>query len=169
MKWKTSWLVLPLLLFILVLGVKWRVDHPTPTKTDLEIRALMLSAATVEVFHTPRNNKQRKAHKVKFSTKELKPLTEGFYISPQPVKTSSVRMGVSGTIQVYCFLAKPRADGVAGVFVTIAVDDREGRVILGHPDYIHELNLHPVTVKRWLDILLADPRLYPRLQTRKTL
>jgi hypothetical protein len=34
MKRKLVWLTVPLFLCALVWGVKWRADHPTPTKDD---------------------------------------------------------------------------------------------------------------------------------------
>jgi hypothetical protein len=49
MKRRIAWLALPLLLAALVFGVKWRVDHPTPTQEDLKIRALLGRAFMVEV------------------------------------------------------------------------------------------------------------------------
>ena len=47
------WLALPILLLALVWGVKWRTEHPTPTKEDVAVRALLMKSSRVEVVLVP--------------------------------------------------------------------------------------------------------------------
>lgn len=164
MKPKLAWLTLPLALCVLVWGVKWRVDHPTPTKADLEIRALMGQSRSLEVVYYGNQNGSTK-HSVWLSSQEMEPLASCFSLSPsQPSNTYGVTSGASGTLGVYCRLAKPRKDGVIGVFISISLDKRDGKVVIGHPENKKELNLHPATTKRWMELLLSHPRIGPQLK-----
>lgn len=166
MKRKLAYFALPLILAALIFAVKWRAEHPTPTKEDLVIRALILQSSNIVVSHIP-NKPQRRyiPLKLKLTVPEMKSLCDWFYLSP-PSKNPAVQTGKRGMIQILCWLAKPREDGVVGVFVNIGVDKREGRAILGHPRRIDERTLHPVTVKHWLELLQSNPRIGPELRAR---
>lgn len=164
MKPKLAWLTLPLALCALVWGVKWRVDHPTPTQTDLEIRALMSQSSKVEVFYSGRKKPMQRFSWL--SPQEMEPFVNCFYLSPRTSKTSSLTMGANGIVSVFYILAKPRKDGVVGVIVTISLDKRDGKVVIGHPDNNGGLDLHPVTATRWSELLFSHLRIGPELESQ---
>ncbi len=165
MKRLFAWLALPLVLGALMLGAKWRADHPTPTKEDLELRALILQSSSIEVLHKPHYYQKIRPYKSILSTQELKPLSDSFFVLSKETKLKELEAGLRGATIVFCRLAKPRKDGVIGVSVVMSVDNKRGVANIVS-DHLTEFDLHPVTIKRWIEILLADPRVGPEFRVR---
>ncbi len=163
---RIAYLALPLLLCALVWGVKWRADHPTPTKLDLEVRALMLKASQVEVGLTRhRINPNSRSLKAALSKEEARALVESFNLSPQPNQLSDSSSGIKGRLVIE--FHSPEKKSVAGsVKVQADIDEREGTAFIrtgnGHRIYA----LHVVTNRRWKQLLLNHPRIGPELRRR---
>ena len=164
MKRKLAWLTLPLVLCALVWGVKWRSDHPTtPTKLDLEARALMRQCSSIRIDHhlpTPSKFTANRISKV-----EMKPFIESLFLIAQPSSVSPV-MGPSGAISLDCTKFYRDRKAVLGVFATISVDNGRSKVMVGDMNTSYQYQLHPYTLKRWMELLLAHPRIGPELRAR---
>ena len=75
---RPSLLLLPLLLAALLGGVKWKQMHPTPTPLDLQERARLMEAKSVEVDADGR--------KFVLPTKEFKETLANFYLLEPKVR-----------------------------------------------------------------------------------
>ncbi|HEX8463026.1 MAG TPA: hypothetical protein VF627_00280 [Abditibacterium sp.] len=176
MKRKLAWLVLPFLLAALIFGVKWRVDHPSPTKEDLELRAWLSTASTVTIHHLPgatlQGNKyiykgKSKSYVLTPSEAQLESLVDAFYLLPEPFKDGPMTVGGKGHIIVGFSLLKPGADGVSSAGMSINLDGLFGQYIIVHHEDINvKRRLHPATVKRWVAILLSNPNIGTELRAR---
>lgn len=160
---KIAWWALPLMLGGLMWGVKWRADHPTPTKADLRLRALLSKSSQIDVDYSQFNQKK---YRVKLSNEELKSFVDCFYIYPPPTRPSTVIMGGNGIVYISCFLKKPREDGALGAHIYLPLDERNGKIDVVYGNGQIEHKLHPVTVKRWIELLLTNPRIGPELKAR---
>lgn len=165
-----AWLALPLLLCALVWGVKWRADHPTPTKLDLEVRALMLKSVEVEFSRYSHAFivKNWENYHILLSKEEMKPFIDCFHLTQKPNITNENTRSRNGSVSFACPSNEPQKFGIYTVTATIIVDEREGRVELSKPtsDGRSTHNLHPITVKRWLELLFAHPKIGPELRRR---
>ncbi|PQV63043.1 hypothetical protein B1R32_11620 [Abditibacterium utsteinense] len=161
MKRKSAWLFLPLILLSLMLGAKWRADHPALTKNDAEMRALMSHSKGIEVSLVTWGAKEIKEHRVKLSGKEFQPFVDCFYLSPQTYDSHSSALGKKGIVTI-----KPREDGVAMIIVTLSLDKGVGEILVARAGKHRMLNIHPVTMKRWIEFLMTNPRIGPELRTR---
>lgn len=147
----------------------------TPTKEDLAIRALILQSSSVEITHNPHQYQKElfkfKPYKSTIGTKELEPLAESFFVSPQDNKkanktTGALEVGLRGATKVYCRLTQPRKDGVLGVFIILSVDNRKGKGVVLSRTNRREFDLHPLTVNRWVEILTENPHVGPEFRER---
>ncbi len=173
MKRKIAWLALPLVLFTLVWGVKWRVEHPTPTKEDFELRALMRIPSKIDpttVEYHPSKPESFKNDPIVLSKEEIKQFVDSFYISPKSSKLNQLNNGSVGTITVIFQFDKSKNSKVIGLYVSIGIEDKKGLVMFAHPDGKGGIkydypdssaarNLHPVTVKHWLELLRNHPQI----------
>ena len=167
MKRKCAWLLLPLVLCALTWGAKWRADHPTPMKEDLEVRALMAQSFKVGIVHDPRSGNPGKfgIYWKKFPKEDLELLINCFSISHQ-IEKSREMMGRNGLVSVDFFLTNTKNNDVHNVFVDLNVDSGEGVVTVHSPENIVEHNLHPITARRWISLLLNHPQIGPELRAR---
>ena len=172
---KLAYSAAPLIFAVLILGVKWRAEHPTPTKEDLEYRELMLGSSKMEVAYGPGFPKGTTVfsgqisiiYQSKPSSQDLETLADNFYLSPHPLKKTGALLSEVGTIFIRFYLAKPKKDEVEGAYIIIDFDKCEGKSGMTHPNNNKAVRrLHPVTVKGWMEILLSHPRIGPELRAR---
>ena len=164
---RIAYLALPLLLCVLVWGVKWRADHPTPTKLDLELRALMLKSPKVEFAYYPRIwTQSHREYYSEISKEELKQFADCFYLSGQPIITKRMVYEKPEGINVYSYTKNVKGYDVENVTININIKTRQGKVVVGDPNDQLEHSLHPVTTKRWLNLLLTHPKIGPELRRR---
>jgi hypothetical protein len=165
MKRKFAWLMLPVMLCALVWGIKWRIDHPKPTKLDSELRALMSKSPAMEFTY---DHGRDKTYRVWLSQNEIAPFADSFMLSPTPIGSSYVA-GKNGLINIYFFRKKPSERGSYILNVVIYVDERTGFIypfpLDGEVQYKSD-SVHPATTKRWLELLLNHPRIGPELRAR---
>ena len=162
-------LALPLILAAITFGVKWRADNPTPTKEDLEIRALMSKLPTAEFFHTPPRKSALQMYHVRLSKRELKPFIDCVFMSSHSFKASKGMSSKYGTVGMYIPIVESEKHKLKWALINISLDNRMGQIITGHTKHTNapmETNLHPTTTKRWLELLLANPRIGPELRAR---
>lgn len=156
MKRRPLLLAVPLMLLALVLGVKWRADHPTPTKEDLRIRALMSKSYAVKVTFFDNVND------IFISKQDTKDFVDFFYISPDQNST----IYISGSLAILDFYIKnPKSSDIADVSATIDTVSYIGTMGVrssGESAY----TIHSLTAKRWKELLLAHPRTGPELRKR---
>lgn len=161
MKRKIAWLALPLVLFALIFGVIWRRNHPTPTKEDLEIRALIVRTPLVLISPYSQNGVFNKYEHI-LSITESMPFADSFYISQSPIKR-----GARETLFVEFILLDSRPTTLEDVLVRLNVNQGEGTVVfISNMGDQTERNLHPVTFKRWMELLLTNPQIGPELRKR---
>ena len=84
MKRRIVWLALPLVLGALMLGVKWRVEHPKPTKEDLEMRAFILKSTEAQLIHSSWDgaHRFRADYESKIAIRDLTPLIAEIHLIP---------------------------------------------------------------------------------------
>lgn len=153
---------MPLVLVAALLCINWRAQHPIATEEDLRLRALMSHTRVVEVEYVLWNGSKLDQYRVKFSPKEFQPFVDSFYLSSQPVGVNTGGMGTMGIVTL-----KPREDGNTLIIADVSVDKRGGSLLFGS-EKKHSLKaLHPVTVKRWVELLLANPRIGLQLRARE--
>jgi hypothetical protein len=76
-------------------------------------------------------------------------------------------MGPNGSLSVDCVVKDEHRKGIyVAVVTTIGIDNGRGKVAIGDPDAPAQYQLHPATTKRWLELLLAHPRIGPELRAR---
>ena len=160
MKPHLALVALPLVLAALALGVKWRADHPTPTKEDLRIRALLAQPGGMEVSHATWDGKKLHEFKLKFSEKEFQAFVNCFYLSPQRYNSNPIAMSKNGIITI------ARDDRTATIVASLSLDKWIGELLISRPGKSKTRNIHPVTVKRWIELLIAHPRIGPELRAR---
>jgi hypothetical protein len=73
-------------------------------------------------------------------------------------------IGNNTIFYVDCFL--PKGSKTEGVFFRLDPDGREGTVAVGAYGSKAEESIHPVTLKRWTELLLTNPRIDPTLKAR---
>lgn len=157
MKRKLAYLAVPLLLAALMLGVRWRAQHPAPTQEDLQMRALLATYPSMEALYVS-GNAGVGAVQIQLTKQELRPFIECFYLSRQQHRKPS-RMSAYGGVNL-----RFDAPGGArsGAWISISVDARRGAEFLSDPPR----DLHPVTIQRWNELLLANPRVGAELRAR---
>jgi hypothetical protein len=145
--------------------VKWRADHPVATNEDLRIRALMSKSTAIHVYQYVRTGRTFKRYHTRLSSEEWKPFVASFIFVPNPIAvntipkgTSGVPMGVSGTFSISCSDDKPGTGRYVDAQINLSVDARQGKVILVKPNQQIEYYLHPTSAKKWVDLLLNQPR-----------
>ncbi len=160
MKRIISWPALPLVLGALIFAVKWRVEHPTATKEDLEVRALLAQSGGFEVSHVIWAGKRLNEFKRKLSKSEFQPFINCFYLSPRTYGPSSMAMGKQGIITI------ARDDRVATIVASINLDKRVGELLITRSARTKMRSIHGITTKRWMELLMANPRIGPELRAR---
>ncbi len=164
MKRKIAWLALPLVLGVLAFAAKWRAEHPTPTKEDLEVRALMREASQVEVADVITTTQTKSLGFL--SRDEISSLADNVYCLHA---NSSILWG-SDTIVIKFLYRTPTINGTRRIEVTTGIDGGISRLdVLSSPQTaIGSIawELHPATVKSWFGILKANPRIGPELRAR---
>lgn len=158
MKRKIGWLAVPLVLLALVLGVKWRIEHPTPTQEDLKMRALLATYSSMEVACSSSNSGVGFVD-TQLTRQELQPFIECFYLSRQQPQKRLSRMNLySGVTLRFA----PPDSMRTGSWIYIYLDAHQGTNFISDP----ARSLHPLTIKRWKELLLANPRVGPELRAR---
>lgn len=164
-------LLLPVLLGALTWGLKWRADnYPTPTKLDLEIRALMLRSSAMEIVHSsglPSESEiasEFPTYRTRLSPSELKPFAETFALSPERDRRS-FELSENGLLSFSCS-SKNDKGNTESVLVEIYLDMLMTRVVHQSNSSGAEYDLHPVVAKGWLELLLNHPRIGPELRRR---
>jgi hypothetical protein len=158
MKRRLLWLALPLVLLALVLGVKWRAEHPTPTKEDLEIRAVMAQASKVVVTQWLVNESQTRFCGT-ISSKELAPFADAFYTLPYQSLKSNFATGASGILNVEFQFDYPRTDYITSIDVSINAGSTSSYIYIHHLVKDRLFDIHPVMTKRWMELLLEHPQI----------
>lgn len=166
MKRKIVWLALPLILGALMLGAKWRAEHPTPTKEDLEIRALIANPRIAYISYdssfTPTSAPIN--YRSSVFNYELTSLTDYFYLLPKSPSGQIPTFG-SETLHLTWYFSNPKKDAVKRIYISL-FDKTRGQCVISNSRRRLEYTLHPVTVKRWIELLLANPRIGPELRAR---
>ncbi len=169
MKRKIAWLALPLVLFGLVSDVDAQAKRPVPTKGDLEARILMLRTATTDTSYYPRYRGTPVTIDIsKLSKEESKKLIQCFHISPNRQNMWAITSDINGSIVVYFHDGgkdKETPRDKLAVSIHLGVSGREGVAVFHRYKY-SEHTLDPATVKRWKELLLANPRIGPELRKR---
>lgn len=164
MKRKLATLALPLLLAALMLGVKWRAEHPTPTKEDLEVRALLKKPPPTKVSYRLWSSRYRSKM---VSKQEFTKLMDNLYLSPQQ-RTVPTSTRSDEVVHFICYYQAPRnsKDAVSSVSIEMNITKLWGWMYVYRTQRESGYRLHPVTVKRWIELLKANPRLGPELRAR---
>lgn len=156
-------MALPFVLGALMFGVKWRAEHPTPTKEDLEIRVLMRKSSQVTASH---NLSSSYYASVPLSKTEFSALVSNFFLSPN----QNVNLKSWSSNQVVHFevdYPQPKSkSAVSEVSIEINVQTLWGWMNVHRKNAREGYKLHPVTVKRWIELLLNHPRIGPELRAR---
>ena len=140
-----------------MIGVKWRAEHPTPTKQDLAVRALMSKCSKAQ-FGYARNGDD--AGVILFK-EELEPFIDSFYLLPQSTNPGDAG-GITNRKFLFWFVpSTPNAIGASGISVSINGDVNQG-VATVKDDVEHKL--HPITARRWRDLMLAHPLIGSQLR-----
>ncbi len=161
----------------LMFAAKWRAEHPTATKEDLKMRTLMSESSEIVVVYEPgliwkgdryiRAKGGTKSYRLKQSEAKLKSLIDTFHLSPQPHEGNLRVVSEKGTVYVHFSFSKERKDGVARVTSSVETGSFEGDIASSDKEYnevTHEL--HPITIKRWKELLLDHPNIGPELRAR---
>ncbi|BCM88371.1 hypothetical protein IAD21_00202 [Abditibacteriota bacterium] len=163
-------LALPLVLGALTFGVKWHWDHPPVTPEDLKVRALLSSTSAISIVHRLPNGRtfpRTYYAKVRRQAMELQPFIDALYLSAQPTLTRGVSNGRHGLLMIDCLHPiPPPKDGILGLVVWISPDGHDGQILVSASKGSRTYNLHPLTTKRWLELLSSIPRVGPELQKR---
>lgn len=166
MKRKIAWLALPLILFALIWGVKWRADNSSPTELDLKIRVMMLASSKITVSHRTFLKSSRNIKCGTLSKQEFKPLINCFHFLHPSLQKRRIDTGTNGIITINCQLTQPRKDGVKSLDIQLNSDSRLCNVLVFNPKNIQIYDFRPTTTKHWIALLLANPRIGPELRKR---
>ncbi|BCM88653.1 hypothetical protein IAD21_00494 [Abditibacteriota bacterium] len=174
MKRRVAGLALPLVLFALVWGAKWHVDHPTPTKEDLEMRAFFSTASRVKINYFTGNPKtlyesSQPIYSTNLPGKESAGLSDCFYLSPNQ-EPGHWAVGRNGTLLIRYSIKRKTSRGFRFVTISLDLEKCRGTVIDGSSDdptaELKDVELHPITARRWVELFLANPRIGPELKAR---
>ena len=169
MRRKIGWLALPLVLGALMFAAKPRVEHQTLTKEDAQVRQLMSQASAVTFSYGRRG---QEGMNQTLSKSEFAPLVENFYTTPYDPNRPSICDPQNGVVALQFSLpphkAYPRRKkDENNVMIKMAVAEGDGQVSVSYPGAIpNGGNFNSFTVKRWMNLLLANPRIGPELRKR---
>ncbi len=170
MKRKLAWLAVPLLLAAGIFGVKWRAEHPMPTKEDLAIRAVLLKSRSIYFSHggLPGAGEFDSIWS-DLNQSEAKLFIECLYLLPKSKQNNnSLLGGIKGNILIRWSIPEKNPNKTQEVTTLFRVAENDGLCLAygsnGFKPYFHQL--HPVTVKIWMELLLANPRIGPELRAR---
>lgn len=177
-------MALPLVMCALMWGVKWRAANPVPTKEDLEVRAMMSQADYVDfdysLYHY--NKADTSGGSTMLSEKELTEFISCFHVLPYRVGELGVPINSNQAVQIFFRFIKTKKN--VNIYLDVplragSVTVREpmgkvktklhpsaGSIILGDSTGMRDYKLHPATTKRWIELLLAHPRIGPELRAR---
>ena len=169
MKRKIAWLALPLVLAALMLGVKWRAEHPPVTKEDLAIRALMSQCSTVTVEEGLPNESRLEPYGT-LSKVEIKHFIDSLHSIPQQSTPQNWPTGANGIIYVKFLFKQAREDSVTSIDVSLNFGASLCFIVILHPGRGNEFTqcrVHPVTVKRWMELLMSNPDISSFIRSNK--
>jgi len=166
MKRSTLWW--PIMLGGLVLGLKWHLDHPTPTKLDRETRLLFFTPCVGNMNYVPRPPMEENpnAYDWPLSRQESKVFAESLFLLPQKSRPSPVHMGKHGIARFSWFFTSSGKNGMKRMTVFINPGESDNKLVMDYEKWQVEYKLHPATVKHWMSFLLAHPRYGPELRAR---
>ena len=138
-------LALPLVLGALLVGAKWKQSHPTPTKLDLQERALLRKTVKVEIWNPD--------YRAQIPVAEFKEALSDFYLIEDDPSRTQANLAVIPPDQIALFMMLRSSDTPSKAVAIIGVSP------FGYYDTIRDSGSQRPRVVRSLH-LITQRRLY---------
>lgn len=170
MNLKIVWI--PLMLFIMTSTAIARADRLKPSKLDLKIRALILEGDGPGFsYERPGGNSSESDQNSEgLSKKDVKLLSNSLYLLPRQVPwTENIKnkLGSKGRCYFFWYItspSNPNKNLVQKLQISFNIGEAGSECVLIYPNRHVIYRLRSVTVKRWMELIVGNPRTGPKIR-----
>ena len=148
-------------------GVKWRAEHPSVAGAESQLQNLLPKAQATRVSTAPRRvNGKLDFSPFVLSKAEFKPFIDSLKLSPEAVTPVHAVTDLRGVIFVSSWVNESLLNNTKLVEFVFNIHTDNAKVVVRRGKRETEYKLAPAAAKRWVELLLANPRIGPELRAR---